>query len=60
MTIMVFTAGSQRTQTEPGEWIRSKLLCYVNPAVPEERGMSDLFGTSTIFKSGVGLVLDPC
>lgn len=59
MTIMVFTAGSQRDQTQPGEWIRSKLLCFVNPAVPKERGESNSFRTSTIFRSGMGLVLDP-
>lgn len=59
MTIMAFTACSQRDQTQPGEWIRSKLLCFVNPAVPKERGESNSPRTSTIFRSGMGLVLDP-
>lgn len=41
MTIMVFTAGSQRDQIQPGELIRSTLLCFANPAVSGERGKSD-------------------
>ena len=59
LTIMVFTAGSQRDHTQPGAWIRSKLLCCMNPAVPKERGKSNCLRTSAIFRSGMGLVLDP-
>lgn len=59
MTITAVTAGSQGVQTEPGEWITSSLLCFVNPAVSKERGSSNLLRTSTTFRNGMGLVLDP-